>query len=122
MILMKPSNAGPSVCAYGYDSGNGVYKFYAEINENSPSEILASFFIDALVAMKYHGGRIKLYVDFKVKESDLQDIKKFMKEISGKRLDNMDYWYLNTGRKMVPDLGEYDLHEIISEIRKERGE
>lgn len=122
MILMKPSNAGPSVCAYGYDSGNGVYKFYAEINENSPSEILARFFMDVLVAMKYNNGRIKLYVDFKLKEIDLQDIKKFMKEISEKRLDNMNYWYLNTGCKTAPDLGKYDLHEIISKIRKERGE
>lgn len=120
MILMKPCKSGVSV--YSYDAGYGVYKTYAEINENSPSEILARFFSDVLVTMKNNGGRIKLYVDFKLKEIYLQDVKNFMKEISVKGLDGMNYWYFSTGNWQAPDQGEFDLHEIISEIRKERGE
>ncbi len=120
MILMKPNKNGVSV--YSYDAGYGVYKHYAEINENSPSEILARFFSDVLVTMKNNNGRIKLYVDFKLKEVHLEDVKNFMREISSDRLDNMNYWYFSTGNWQAPDQKGYDLHEIISEIRKERGE
>lgn len=120
MILMKPNKSGVSV--YSYDAGYGVYKHYAEINENSPSEILARFFSDVLVTMKNNGGRIKLYVDFKLKEVYLQDVKNFMKEISDCKLDNMNYWYFSAGNWQAPDQGEFNLHDIIHEILKERGE
>lgn len=121
MILMKPIKNGVRV--YRYDSGYGVYKTYAEINENSPSEILAKFFSDVLVDLKNNDDHeIRLYVDFKIKTVNLSDIKKFMREISSGTLDNMNYWYFSTGNWQAPDQGEFDLHEIISEIRKERGE
>lgn len=120
MILMKPNKNGVSV--YSYDAGYGVYKHYAEINENSPSEVLARFFSDVLVTMKNNGGRIKLYVDFKLKEVTLQDVKNFMREIKSSVLDNMNYWYFSSGNWQAPDQKEYDLHDIIHEIWHERGE
>lgn len=121
MILMKPNKNGVSV--YSYDAGYGVYKHYAEINENSPSEVLARFFSDVLIDLKNNDDHeIRLYVDFKIKKVNLSDVKNFMREINSGTLDNMNYWYFSTGNWQASDQGEFDLHDIIHEIWRERGE
>lgn len=121
MILMKMTEHG-GVRVFSYDAGYGVYKNYAEITENCPSEIIMRFFRDVLCDMKNNGGSIKMYVDRRIKTVNLDDIRAFLREIDSSVLENMNYYYLATGNWQAPDQGEYDLHDLIHEIWKERGE
>ena len=123
MILMKITEHG-GVRVFSYDAGYGVYKNYAEIDtksEDCPSEILMRFFRDILCDMKNKGGTIKMYVDRRIKNVDLDDIKVFLREIKSDALDCMLFYYFSTGNWQAPDQGEYDLPDLIHEILRERG-
>ena len=122
MILMKPNKSGVSV--YSYDSGYGVYKHYAEINENSPSEIMERFFSDVLNTIRTKANhKVNIIVDRKIEICGLERIKDFIRAIPSQSLEIMLYYFFQKGNWQAEGIGdETDLSVIIHKIRRERGE